>query len=57
MQNNNLSGHMDKKGLTASLLAISACYFCTQENKWKHTLLRLDQISHQTHCGMYKDLC
>ena len=35
-----------KKGFTASFLAISACYFCTQENKGKHILLRLDQISH-----------
>lgn len=35
-----------KKGLTASYHAISACYFCTKENKGKHILLRLDQISH-----------
>ena len=35
-----------KKGLTASFLAISACYFCTQENKPQHILLKLDQISH-----------
>ena len=35
-----------KKGLTASFLAISACYFCTQEKKAQHILLRLDQIKH-----------
>ena len=35
-----------KKGLTASFLTISACYFCTQENKPQHILLKLDQISH-----------
>ena len=35
-----------KKGLTASSLTISACYFCTQENKPQHILLKLDQISH-----------
>lgn len=35
-----------KNGLTASFLAISACYFCTQQNKAEHILLRLKQISH-----------
>ncbi|XP_041960097.1 zinc finger BED domain-containing protein 4-like isoform X1 [Alosa sapidissima] len=35
-----------KRGLTASFLAISACYFCTEENKARHVLLRLDRISH-----------
>lgn len=35
-----------KKGLTASFLAISACFFCTVENKAQHILLRLDQIAH-----------
>ena len=35
-----------KKGLTASFLAICACYFCTEENKAKHILMRLDQIAH-----------
>nr|XP_023661197.1 zinc finger BED domain-containing protein 4-like [Paramormyrops kingsleyae] len=35
-----------KKRLTASFLGISACFFCTVENKAKHILLRLDQIAH-----------
>lgn len=35
-----------KKGLTASFLAISACFFCTVENKAQHILLRLDQLPH-----------
>lgn len=35
-----------KRGLTASFLAISACYFCTQEEKAKHILLNLVQLSH-----------
>ena len=34
-----------KKGLTASFLAISACFFCTVENEAQHILLRLDQIT------------
>ena len=35
-----------KKGLTAAFLAISACYYCTQQKRAKHILLRLEQISH-----------
>lgn len=35
-----------KRGLTASFLAISACNFCTQEEKAKHILLNLVQLSH-----------
>ncbi|XP_057201522.1 uncharacterized protein LOC130561312 [Triplophysa rosa] len=35
-----------KRGLTASFLAISACYFCPQEEKAKHILLTLVQLSH-----------
>lgn len=35
-----------KRGLTASFLAISACYFCPQEEKAKHILLNLVQLSH-----------
>ena len=35
-----------KKGLTAAFLAISACYYCTQQNRSTHILLRLEQISH-----------
>lgn len=35
-----------KKGLTASFLTISACYFCTQEEKAKPILLNLVQLSH-----------
>ena len=33
-----------KKGLTAAFLAIS--YYCTQQNRATHILLRLEQISH-----------
>ncbi|XP_060947142.1 uncharacterized protein LOC133024170 [Limanda limanda] len=35
-----------KKGLTAAFLAISACYYCTQQKRANHILLRLEQISH-----------
>ena len=34
-----------KKGLTAAFLAISACYYCTQQNRATHILLRLEQIA------------
>ena len=34
-----------KKGLTAAFLAISACYYCTQQNRPTHILLRLEQIA------------
>ncbi|XP_060768280.1 zinc finger protein 618 isoform X3 [Neoarius graeffei] len=33
------------KGLGASFLAISACYFCTVQNQPEHTLLGLERIS------------
>ncbi|XP_062398583.1 uncharacterized protein LOC134088552 isoform X1 [Sardina pilchardus] len=41
-----------KRGLTGSFLAISACYFCTEDNKARHVLLRVDQISrpHTAEC-------
>lgn len=35
-----------KKGLTASFLAISACYFNPDENKAEHILLNLKQMVH-----------
>ena len=35
-----------KKGLTASFLAISACYFCVERNEPEHILLTLEQIAH-----------
>lgn len=35
-----------KKGLTASFLAVSACYFNSQENKAEHILLNLKQMAH-----------
>ncbi|XP_041823592.1 zinc finger BED domain-containing protein 4-like [Melanotaenia boesemani] len=35
-----------KKGLTASFLAISACYFNTDDNKPEHILLNLKQLTH-----------
>ncbi|XP_053549013.1 E3 SUMO-protein ligase ZBED1-like [Bombina bombina] len=35
-----------KKGLTASFLGISACYFCVDQNKADHILLALEQVAH-----------
>lgn len=35
-----------KKGLTASFLAISACYFCVERSKPVHILLALEQVAH-----------
>ncbi|CAL9689972.1 unnamed protein product [Knipowitschia caucasica] len=35
-----------KKGLTASFLAISCCYFCVEQNKPEHLLLALEQVAH-----------
>ncbi|XP_063734729.1 zinc finger BED domain-containing protein 4-like isoform X1 [Eleginops maclovinus] len=35
-----------KKGLTASFLAISACYFCVEQIKPAHILLALEQVAH-----------
>lgn len=35
-----------KKGLTASFLAISSCYFCVEQNKPEHILLALEQVAH-----------
>lgn len=35
-----------KKGLTASFLIVSACYFNTQDSKAEHILLNLKQIVH-----------
>lgn len=35
-----------KKGLTASFLAVSACYFNVQDSKAEHILLNLKQIVH-----------
>lgn len=35
-----------KKGLTASFLAISSCYFCIEQNKPEHVLLALEQVAH-----------
>ncbi|XP_028297947.1 uncharacterized protein LOC114460108 [Gouania willdenowi] len=35
-----------KKGLTASFLAISSCYFCIEQNKPEHILLALEQVAH-----------
>lgn len=35
-----------KKGLTASFLAVSACYFDIQQNKAEHILLNLKQLTH-----------
>lgn len=35
-----------KKGLTASVLAISASYFCVEQCKPEHILLALEQVSH-----------
>lgn len=35
-----------KKGLTASFLAISACYFCVELTKPVHVLLALEQVAH-----------
>ncbi|XP_056323703.1 zinc finger BED domain-containing protein 4-like [Danio aesculapii] len=35
-----------KKGLTASFLAISACYFCVEKSKPEHILLALQQVGH-----------
>lgn len=40
-----------KKGLTASFLAISACYFCEQ-SKPVHILLALEQVAHP-HTAVY----
>ncbi|XP_076126407.1 zinc finger BED domain-containing protein 4-like isoform X3 [Alosa pseudoharengus] len=34
------------KGLGASFLSISACYFCTMQNQPQHILLGLEEISH-----------
>jgi len=49
-----------KKGMTASFLGVSACFFCTKDNKPKHILLSLGQISHP-HTGQsikeYVDHC
>lgn len=35
-----------KKGLSASFLAISACYFCVEQHKPEHILLALEQVAH-----------
>lgn len=35
-----------KKGLTASFLAISACYFCPELQSPQHILLALEQVAH-----------
>lgn len=35
-----------KKGLTASFLAISLCYFCVEQSKPEHILLALEQVAH-----------
>ncbi|KAM4597213.1 uncharacterized protein V3H82_022897 [Fundulus diaphanus] len=35
-----------KKGLTASFLAISACYHCVEQSKPVHILLALEQVAH-----------
>lgn len=35
-----------KKGLTASFLAISSCFFCTELQKPQHILLALEQVAH-----------
>ncbi len=35
-----------KKGLTASFLAISSCYFCVELQKPQHILLALEQVAH-----------
>ena len=35
-----------KKELTASFLAISACYFCVERNKHVHISLALEQVAH-----------
>ena len=35
-----------KKGLTASFLAVSACFFCTELQKPQHILLALEQVAH-----------
>lgn len=35
-----------KKGLTATFLALSACYFCVEKSKPAHILLALQQVGH-----------
>ena len=35
-----------KKGLTASFLAVTACFFNVQDNKAEHILLNLKQMTH-----------
>lgn len=35
-----------KKELTASFLAVSACYFCGEKCKPEHILLALEQVAH-----------
>lgn len=35
-----------KKGLTASFLAISSCYFCAELQTPQHILLALEQVAH-----------
>lgn len=35
-----------KKGLTASFLEVTACYFYTEDNKSEHILLNLQQMVH-----------
>ncbi|KAF7646790.1 hypothetical protein LDENG_00182180, partial [Lucifuga dentata] len=48
------------KGLTASFLAISACYFCTELNKAQHILLNLEPMTgpHTTQfIKMHMDRC
>ncbi len=35
-----------KKGLSATFLAISLCYFCTEQNKPEHIVLNLEEVAH-----------
>ncbi|XP_024135954.1 uncharacterized protein LOC112151330 [Oryzias melastigma] len=35
-----------KKDWTASFIAISSCYFCTEQNKPEHILLSLEEVAH-----------
>ncbi|RVE70187.1 hypothetical protein OJAV_G00062090 [Oryzias javanicus] len=35
-----------KKGLTASFIAITSCYFCIEQNKPEHILLSLEEVAH-----------
>lgn len=45
-----------KKGLTASFLAVSACFFNVEDGKAEHILLNLKQMFHP-HCSVYRCSC